>query len=71
MGKEAFGVKFIPHGVAISGYEDKVNVHLTEGKPVVVTFVADKAGTFDIYCSLFCGWGHGYMRLEGAFVVRG
>ena len=71
LGREVFGAEFIPHGVAIEGYEDKVNVIIMDGRPRVVTFTADKEGAFDIYCSQFCGWGHGFMRLEGAFVVRG
>ena len=36
-----------------------------------VTFVADKVGEFDIFCSLYCGYGHNYMIAKGAFVVRG
>ncbi len=71
LGREAFGAEFIPHGVAIEGYEDKVNVIIMDGKPRIVTFVADKEGSFDIYCSQFCGWGHGFMRLEGGLVVKG
>ena len=71
LGKEAYGLEYIPHGVAIEGYEDRVNVVLTEGNIVVVEFTADKPGSFDIYCSNFCGWGHGFMRLQDAFGVRG
>lgn len=71
LAREAYGVEFIPHGLAISGYEDKVNVMATEGKPIIVTFTADKVGEFDIYCSLFCGWGHAFMKLDKAFVVKG
>ena len=71
LGTEALGIEFIPHGFAIEGYEHVVNVFLSEGKPVTVEFTADKAGTFDIYCSLICGWGHGVMRLTDAFIVEG
>jgi len=70
LAKTAYGVEFIPHGLAISGYEDKVNV-VSQGKPITVTFTADKVGEFNIYCSQFCGWGHGFMKLEKAFVVKG
>lgn len=32
------------------------------GKEAVVEFLADKRGTFDFYCSVPCGPGHGDMR---------
>jgi restriction endonuclease S subunit len=70
LAKEVYGVEFIPHGLAIRGYEDRVNV-VSDGKPVIVTFTADKVGEFDIYCSNFCGWGHAFMKLDKAFVVKG
>ena len=70
LAKEAYGVEFIPHSLAIRGYEDKVNV-ISEGRPITISFTADKVGEFDIYCSLFCGWGHAFMKLEKAFVVKG
>ncbi len=71
LGSEAFGVRYLPHGLAIEGYEDLVNLDASKGVPVAVTFVADRPGSFDIYCSVFCGWGHGLMRLDDAFVVKG
>lgn len=37
--------------------------------PIRVTFVADRAGSFDILCGVFCGWGHAYMALDGGLVV--
>jgi nitrous oxide reductase len=70
LAKEVYGIEFIPHGLAIRGYEDRVNV-VSDGKPVIVTFTADKVGEFDIYCSNFCGWGHAFMKLDRAFVVKG
>ncbi len=69
--KEVFGAHFIPHGAAIRGYEDKVDVRPVRGTPVVISFIADKAGSFDIYCQIECGWGHAFMVLEKAFVVMG
>lgn len=36
-----------------------------------MTFTADKSGSFDIVCSVFCGYGHGWMVVEGGFVVQG
>jgi len=71
LGREAYGVEFIPHGVAIEGYENKVNVDLSNGLPRVIVFEASEPGAFDIYCSVFCGVGHGYMVLDDAFVVNG
>ncbi len=71
LGRELYGVKYLPHGLAIEGYEDKVNLDLSSGYPAAVTFKADRAGSFTIYCSVFCGWGHQFMSLEGAFVVQG
>lgn len=71
LGREVFGVEYLPHGVAIEGYEDVVNVTLEDGGIVVIEFVADRPGSYDIYCSLFCGWGHGFMRLSNALVVTG
>jgi heme/copper-type cytochrome/quinol oxidase subunit 2 len=31
-------------------------------EPVTVEFVADRAGTFDITCSEYCGTGHRAMK---------
>lgn len=70
LAKEAYGIKYIPHGLAIRGYEDKANV-VSEGKPIIITFTADRVGEFDIYCSYVCGWGHGIMKLDKAFIVKG
>ncbi|MDJ0274938.1 MAG: hypothetical protein NYU90_07065 [Aigarchaeota archaeon] len=35
-----------------------------------VRFVADKQGSFDVYCTIYCGFGHQYQRVRGAFVVK-
>jgi len=37
-------------------------------KPLVVSFTADKTGTFEFKCSNFCGLGH--YRMKGKIVVR-
>jgi len=71
LGRELYGIKFLPHGVAIEGYEDRVNVDLSSGYPAVVVFKADKTGEFDIYCSIFCGFGHSQMVLESGLIVKG
>ena len=71
LGRELYGIEYLPHGVAIKGYEEIVNVDLSSGYPAVVVFKADKVGAFDIYCSVFCGFGHSQMVLDSAFIVKG
>jgi hypothetical protein len=70
IGRELYGVKFLPHGLAIEGYEGQVNIDLSSGYPAVAVFRADKAGEFDIYCSVFCGFGHAQMVVESGLVVE-
>jgi cytochrome c oxidase subunit II len=36
---------------------------IANGKTVLVTFTPQKAGTYVIHCSVFCGAGHGDMKL--------
>jgi cytochrome c oxidase subunit II len=49
------------HGLEIK--ELKVKIKIPKGgEPVSVTFVADRAGTFAIACSEFCGSGHRGMK---------
>ena len=45
---------------------------LEEARPVVgsVRFIADKPGTYAVYCSIHCGYGHIYQRVEDAIIVR-
>lgn len=35
----------------------------------VIQFVADKKGTLDVVCQIFCGAGHPWMALSGGFIV--
>ncbi|MDW8360190.1 MAG: hypothetical protein RMK31_06365 [Candidatus Caldarchaeum sp.] len=35
----------------------------------VVRLVADKPGSYTVYCIIYCGYGHPYLRVENAFVV--
>ncbi|MEM4303069.1 MAG: hypothetical protein QW470_07550 [Candidatus Caldarchaeum sp.] len=35
-----------------------------------VKFIADKQGTFAVYCSIYCGYGHNYQRVDNALIVR-
>lgn len=36
-----------------------------------ITFKADKVGSFDIVCTVYCGYGHDWMKVDGGLVVRG
>ena len=54
------------HGIAIK--EMGVKAALPKGSdPVSVEFVAGKAGTYTIACSVYCGNGHS--RMKGRLVV--
>ncbi|MFQ5987080.1 MAG: hypothetical protein ACE5KQ_06955 [Thermoplasmata archaeon] len=57
------------HSVMISGYDLDIAAVGDSASPTIATFVADTAGSFDILCNQFCGWGHQYMSLEGGLVV--
>jgi len=50
----------VPHGVFIKEYG--INEKVEKGKVKEITFVADKAGEFDIICSVYCGRGHHSMK---------
>jgi cytochrome c oxidase subunit II len=54
------------HGFAIKAFRVKAPISKS-GEEVIVEFVADKAGTFDITCSEYCGSGHSAMK--GKLVV--
>ena len=55
------------HGIAIS--EFKVDLRAGAGETKSVEFVADKEGTFDFACSVYCGEGH--IGMSGKLVVKG
>ncbi|MCS7127615.1 MAG: hypothetical protein NZ953_04440, partial [Thaumarchaeota archaeon] len=60
------------HGFMISGYG--VNVVVSPGDYVKITFVADKIGTFEIRCSVYCGEplfnsGAGHWLMKGILKV--
>jgi len=46
----------VKHSFAILEYD--VNIEVLPGRSVEVTFRADRAGDFDIFCTVFCGSGH-------------
>ncbi len=56
----------VEHGFSIKdlGIDSK----LKPGKTEIVEFVADKRGTFEFYCSVYCGEGHSEM--EGTLIVN-
>lgn len=46
----------VTHGLAVDGYN--VQEEIPAGQTVDIRFVADKAGEFTLYCTVFCGAGH-------------
>jgi nitrosocyanin len=56
----------VTHGFAI----DAFNVHASveKGKDTIVNFTPDKAGTYDYYCTVFCGIGH--LGMRGKLIVN-
>ena len=49
------------HGIGIKAFRVKALIPKV-GEAVIVEFVADRAGTFDITCSEYCGTGHRAMK---------
>lgn len=56
------------HGIGIKAFRVKALIP-KGGEAVTVEFVADRAGTFDITCSEYCGSGHRAMM--GKLIVLG
>ena len=56
----------VDHGFVISAFG--VNVEVNASQTEHVEFVADKKGTYTIFCSVFCGTGHGNMK--GTLIVE-
>lgn len=56
----------VSHGLFLP--EFGVNEFLQPGKEVTVKFLANKRGTFDFWCNVPCGSGHGGMR--GQLIVQ-
>lgn len=54
------------HGLAIR--EFNVDVQVNEGETKSAEFVADKKGSFMLYCSVYCGAGH--KEMKGVFIVE-
>jgi hypothetical protein len=49
------------HGFQITHYDDQNEVTVVPGQVYKVSFVANEAGSFDIYCEIFCSI-HVYMQ---------
>lgn len=56
----------VSHGVYIKEYG--INVSVKKGETKEIEFIADKAGEFDIVCSVYCGSGHSGMK--GKIIVE-
>jgi len=57
----------VAHGFAIDGYENVGPYEVAAGQTVTFSFVADRAGRFTFYCTVFCGPGH--PNHKGTFIV--
>jgi cytochrome c oxidase subunit 2 len=53
--------KDVDHGIKFKDFNVVLNAKKGETKEI--TFTPDKAGTFTGQCSVFCGSGHGSMKL--------
>jgi heme/copper-type cytochrome/quinol oxidase subunit 2 len=58
----------VAHGFQVGHYYDSPIQSVAPGKSFTLTFVADTAGSFRIYCSIFCEV-HAYMQ-SGVLIVR-
>ena len=56
----------VSHSWYVDGYD--IDIEVSGGETISVEFIADKAGTFKIRCSVICGAFHPFMA--GKFVVR-
>jgi len=54
------------HGFKLQ--EFGIDQELLKGAPTTIEFTADKVGTFEFKCSMFCGFGHG--KMKGKLVVE-
>ena len=54
------------HGFRLEAYG--IDQKLKKGEATTIEFTADKAGTFEFKCSVYCGHGHG--KMKGKLVVE-
>ncbi|HSK09619.1 MAG TPA: cupredoxin domain-containing protein [Vicinamibacterales bacterium] len=57
----------VTHGFEIEEFDIDLYVHKS-GRPATAEFVADRAGSFEITCSEYCGRGHS--RMKGVLIVN-
>jgi len=50
----------VAHGFNMPDY--KIDIPILPGVPQVIEFTADKPGTHEFHCDLYCGYGHMFMR---------
>lgn len=55
----------VAHGIGIEDFG--VNLVVPAEKKETVEFIAAKAGTFHVHCSVYCGPGHG--KMHGSLIV--
>jgi cytochrome c oxidase subunit 2 len=53
--------KDVTHGLKLTDFNQTIKAE--KGKTNQVTFTPDKAGDFTAQCAVFCGAGHGSMKL--------
>lgn len=56
----------VTHGLALLDFN--INANIKAGETKTVEFKADKTGSFDFVCSVYCGVGHGGMN--GKLIVE-
>lgn len=56
----------VAHGFNLPDFN--IREDLNPGQEVTIRFVADKTGTFNFYCDIFCGAGH--REMTGELIVR-
>ncbi len=52
----------VVHGFSMKGYGIFVDKGIVPGKPVIVSFVASRTGSFPFSCNAICGKGHENMK---------
>ena len=58
----------VVHGFSLKDFGIFVNEGIEPGKPVVVTFVADRIGEFTFSCNAICGDNH--QNMQGTLIVK-
>lgn len=53
------------HGIKIEAFD--IDQVLKKGDPTTIEFTANKVGTFEFKCSVYCGMGH--RKMKGKVVV--